>query len=306
MRRLASDNVAAPPLSDRQPAECCARLVAHRRRRAARAARLLAPQPGLPVGDAKLADGLALDLGPAAWQHGADKAAEASAKIGGDPGSINLLQLFPDESRLIAAGSAASTRNATVYQPDASTVGVLEGHEADVVAVGTASTSSLATRPAAFAYGMQKRSPPPPTVEAPEAPLTPHQAPFSLVPTLEPSMASAKRPAEGANHLRATPTPALCTAPPSAPRASRESMASSASASAKRPKTTGVAVGVAFGGSYRLRDESRELDDARTLHRQACAPGSAFRAAALAVGQGQPGPLRRVYLRRRFAGRADA
>ena len=78
-----------------------------------------------------------LDLGPAAWQHGAVKAAEASAKIGGDPGSINLLQLFPDESRLIVAGSAASTRNATVYRPDASTVGVLEGHEADVVAVAT-------------------------------------------------------------------------------------------------------------------------------------------------------------------------
>ena len=81
--------------------------------------------------------GWLLDLEPAAWQHGAVKAAEASAKIGGDPGSVNLLQLFPDESRLIAAGSAASTRNATVYRPDASTVGVLEGHEADVVAVAT-------------------------------------------------------------------------------------------------------------------------------------------------------------------------
>ena len=78
-----------------------------------------------------------LDLGPAAWQHGAVKAAGASAKIGGDPGSINLLQLFPDESRLIVAGSAALTRNATVYRPDASTVGVLEGHEAEVVAVAT-------------------------------------------------------------------------------------------------------------------------------------------------------------------------
>ena len=78
-----------------------------------------------------------LDLGPAAKQHGAVKAAEASTKIGGNPGNINLLQLFPDEARLIVVGSAASTRNATVYRPDASTVGVLEGHEADVVAVAT-------------------------------------------------------------------------------------------------------------------------------------------------------------------------
>jgi hypothetical protein len=39
----------------------------------------------------------------------------------------------------------------------------------------------------------------------------------------------------------------------------RESMASSAAASAKRPKTTGVAVGVAFGGSYRLRDENSTM-----------------------------------------------
>ena len=71
-----------------------------------------------------------------------------------------------------------------------------------------------------------------------------------------------KRPAEGATilpDLRATPTPALCTAPPSAPRAPRESMASAAVASAKRHKTTGVAVGVAFGGAYRLRDESSAM-----------------------------------------------
>lgn len=93
--------------------------------------------PAYPSAVPNLPTGWLLDLGPAAWQHGAVKAAEASAKIGGDPGSINLLQLFPDESRLIAAGSAASTRNATVYRPDASTVGVLEGHEADVVAVAT-------------------------------------------------------------------------------------------------------------------------------------------------------------------------
>ena len=39
----------------------------------------------------------------------------------------------------------------------------------------------------------------------------------------------------------------------------RESMASSAAASAKRFKTTGVAVGVAFGGSYRLRDENSTM-----------------------------------------------
>ena len=39
----------------------------------------------------------------------------------------------------------------------------------------------------------------------------------------------------------------------------RESMASAAAASAKRPKTTGVAVGVAFGGSYRLRDENSTM-----------------------------------------------
>ena len=93
--------------------------------------------PACPSAVPNLPTGWRLDLGPAAWQHGAVKAAEASAKIGGDPGSINLLQLFPDESRLIVAGSAASTRNATVYRPDASTVGVLEGHEADVVAVAT-------------------------------------------------------------------------------------------------------------------------------------------------------------------------
>ena len=93
--------------------------------------------PAYPSAVPHLPTGWLLDLGPAAWQHGAVKAAEASAKIGGDPRSINLLQLFPDESRLIAAGSAASTRNATVYRPDASTVGVLEGHEADVVAVAT-------------------------------------------------------------------------------------------------------------------------------------------------------------------------
>jgi len=93
--------------------------------------------PAYPSAVPNLPTGWLLDLGPAAWQHGAVKAAEASAKIGGDPGSINLLHLFPDESRLIAAGSAASTRNATVYRPDASTVGVLEGHEAEVVAVAT-------------------------------------------------------------------------------------------------------------------------------------------------------------------------
>jgi hypothetical protein len=59
------------------------------------------------------------------------------------------------------------------------------------------------------------------------------EAPVSLAPfPLEASTASAKR---------------------------RESMASSAAASAKRPKTTGVAVGVAFGGSYRLRDENSTM-----------------------------------------------
>ena len=93
--------------------------------------------PAYPSAVPNLPAGWLLDLGPAAKQHGAVKAAEASAKIGGNPGSINLLQLSPDESRLIVAGSAASTRNATVYRPDASTVGVLEGHEADVVAVAT-------------------------------------------------------------------------------------------------------------------------------------------------------------------------
>jgi hypothetical protein len=52
--------------------------------------------------------------------------------------------------------------------------------------------------------------------------------------------------------LRATPTPAPCAAPPSAPRASRESTA--AAASAKRPKTTH-----AFGSSYQMRGESSAM-----------------------------------------------
>ena len=51
--------------------------------------------------------------------------------------------------------------------------------------------------------------------------------------------------------LRATPTPAPCAAPPSAPRASREL---TAAASAKRPKTTH-----AFGSSYQMRGESSAM-----------------------------------------------
>jgi hypothetical protein len=82
-------------------------------------------------------------------------------------------------------------------------------------------------------------------------------APLSLAPfPLETSRASAKQPAEVASLpvLRATPTPAQCTAPPSAPRASRESTASAAAPEAKRPKTKH-----AFGSSYQIRGESSAM-----------------------------------------------
>jgi WD40 repeat protein len=72
---------------------------------------------------------------PEAWRGGASEAVRVGAKT---YDGFGLLRSYPDGSRVVGAGSAASTCEATVYgMPDGRVVGVLQAHKVAVKAVAT-------------------------------------------------------------------------------------------------------------------------------------------------------------------------
>ena len=71
---------------------------------------------------------------PEAWAGGAVEA--AGQKVNSD-GGCHVVHFYPDGSRLVGVGSAASERELTVYRRDASVVGVLQGHDDIVFSVTT-------------------------------------------------------------------------------------------------------------------------------------------------------------------------
>jgi hypothetical protein len=72
---------------------------------------------------------------PEAWHGGASEVVRVCAKV---YDGFGLLRSYPDGSRVVGAGSAASTCEATVYgMPDGRIVGVLQGHKVAVKAVAT-------------------------------------------------------------------------------------------------------------------------------------------------------------------------
>ena len=71
---------------------------------------------------------------PNAWRGGGNKVGAVDAEVGS---GYNMLHLFPDELRLVGAGSSKSANEITVYNADATVSDVLSGHKSMVLSVAT-------------------------------------------------------------------------------------------------------------------------------------------------------------------------
>lgn len=76
-------------------------------------------------------------VNPDLWRRGSSCVAEAPTKVSE---GFNMLRSFPDDSRLLASGSAVSKREVTVYNHDLSVAGILKGHTAEVRSVAVDKT----------------------------------------------------------------------------------------------------------------------------------------------------------------------